>query len=99
MDVENDSLTMKAYDSDKARWLTETTRRNTDLFYRRWQPSEDKDYLWLHRTRIWERETVGETLLRARQRARRRYLAARRQWLNAARIVQFLGGVRRRIRI
>jgi GT2 family glycosyltransferase len=95
--AENDSLTVRGYDPEKARWLGEVVRRNSELFYGRWQPSVDKDYLWLHRTRILEEQTLGETLLRARQRSRRRFLVARKGWLNTFHMRQRLGGVRRRL--
>jgi glycosyltransferase involved in cell wall biosynthesis/GT2 family glycosyltransferase len=98
MDAENDSFTVRGYDAEKARWLTEVTRRNTNLFYSRWEPTMDKDYLWLHRTRMLEERGVGEALLRARQRARRRYLDLRKRWLNTTMVVQILGGIRRRFR-
>jgi GT2 family glycosyltransferase len=94
MDVDNDSLSMATFDAEKSRWFTEVAKRNLDLFYRRWQLSTEKDYLWIHRTRPSEERTVGERILRARQRARRRYLAIRRRWLNvgtAARLLRRAG--------
>jgi glycosyltransferase involved in cell wall biosynthesis/GT2 family glycosyltransferase len=99
MDVENDSLAVGGYDPEKARWYAGVRRRNANLLYSRWKPSVDKDYLWVHRARILEERTVRETFVRARQRARRRYLAVRRGWLNAPTIMRGLSGVRRRIRL
>ena len=98
MDVENDSLTMKTYDPEKSRWFSEVAKRNLALFYERWTPSTEKDYLWLHRTRIGRRKAVGETVLAAPQRARRRYLAARRRWLNSHRAIEVAAGLKRRLR-
>ena len=97
MDVENDSLTMKSYDSEKSRWFSEVAKRNLALFYERWTPSTEKDYLWMHRTRIGRRKAVGETVLGAPQRARRRYLAARRRWLNTHRAIELAAGAKRRV--
>ena len=50
MDVENDSLSQRITTPRRRRWFAEIMRRNTDLFYSRWRPSTEKDYLWLHRT-------------------------------------------------
>lgn len=98
MDVENDSLTMQTYDAEKARWFTEIAHRNLDLFYERWTPSVEKDYLWMHRTRILRKGAAAEVVLRAPQRARRRYLTARRRWLNRHRLVELAAGAKRRLR-
>lgn len=98
MDVENDSLSMKSFDAEKARWWTEVVRRNMNLFYSRWSPSTEKDYLWLHRTPLAEDDGgLGEGIVRLRQRARRRYLAAR-GWFSAWSLRQTLGGLRARLR-
>src|SRR4029077_2388613 len=98
MDVENDSLSMKSFDAEKARWWTEVVRRNMNLFYSRWSPSTEKDYLWLHRTPLAEDDAgLGEGIVRLRQRARRRYLAAR-GWFSAWSLRQTLGGLRARLR-
>ena len=99
MEVENRSLSVGSYDPERARWHDEIRRRTANLLYSRWQPSVDKDYLWLHRTRIFEERSVRRTLLGARQRARRRYLSARRRWLNTRPLIERLSGVRRRLRI
>jgi len=50
LDVENTSLTMKSYDSQKSARFSEIVKRNTKIFYERWSPSTVKDYLWVHRT-------------------------------------------------
>jgi hypothetical protein len=63
------------------------------------QPPSGKDHLGLHRTRILEQHAAGEVILTARQRVRKRYLAARRQWLNATPLVQVLSRARRSLRI
>jgi GT2 family glycosyltransferase len=99
MDVENDSLTMREFDADQARWLAEITRRNTDLFYSRWQPSVEKDYLWLNRTPIsaGPKDSFGDAVLRIRHRSRRRYLTARRRWLHAGRLVEVASSARNRL--
>ncbi len=99
MDVENDSLSQRDYDAEKARWFAEIMRRNTDLFYGRWQPSTEKDYLWLHRTPIADETGGGQGIARFSQRARRRYLAARRRWLHPGTAIQAFGALRRRLRV
>ena len=99
MDVENDSLSMRSFDAEKARWWTDIVSRNMDLFYSRWHPSAEKDHLWLHRTPLADQEAgLGEGIGRQRQTARRRYLTARRRWLNLWRIRLLLGGLRARVR-
>ena len=55
------------------------------------QPSTEKDHLWLHRIPIADETGVGTGIARFSQRARRRYLAARRRWLHAGMAVQALG--------
>ena len=97
MDVENDSMSVGAYDPNKSQWYAELRRKSSDLLYSRWQPSPEKDYLWVQRTPILGKETTGETVLRMRQRSRRRYLAARRRWLHAGRIAELAGGAKRRL--
>jgi hypothetical protein len=99
MDVENDSLTQRHYDAERAKWFAEVRARNTDRFYSRWNPTVEKRYLWVQRTPIHLQKTVGETVLRVRQRLRRRFLAARRSWLRAGKLVELASGVRRRLRI
>lgn len=99
MDVENRSGTVADYDAERARWYAEIRRRTADLLYSRWRPSTEKDYLWLHRTRIAEQRSMRRSLRRARERARRRYLATRRGWLNAPTAMQKLSGLRRRLRL
>lgn len=51
MDVANQSLTMSGYDSNKWNYFHEIMKRNAALFYTRWHPSVDKDYLWIWRNR------------------------------------------------
>jgi glycosyltransferase involved in cell wall biosynthesis/GT2 family glycosyltransferase len=99
MDVENESLTQRHYDADRAKWFAEVISRNTDLFYSRWKPTVEKQYLWLQRTPIHLQRTVGETVLRVRQRFRRRYLSARRSWLRVRKLTELASGVRRRLGI
>ena len=99
MDVENESLSQRTYDSQKAKWFAEIMKRNMDLFYSRWRPSTEKDYLWLHRTPVADDLSLGQGIAGFSQRARRRYLAARRRWLHAGTAVQVLGGLRRRLRV
>ena len=53
MDATNDSATMRAYDADRWNRFTKVVKRNTDLFYQRWEPTFDKSgYTWIHRTRM-----------------------------------------------
>ncbi|KRF18680.1 glycosyltransferase [Paenibacillus sp. Soil787] len=51
-DVENRSLTMAHYDSEKNRFFSAVMKRNTDIFYARWNPGIEKDYAWIHRIPI-----------------------------------------------
>lgn len=51
-DVENRSLTMAHYDTAMSRMFQEVMERNTNIFYARWTPSTNKDYAWIHRTRV-----------------------------------------------
>jgi glycosyltransferase involved in cell wall biosynthesis/GT2 family glycosyltransferase len=98
MDVENDSLTMRTFDPEKAKWWSQVVRRNMGLFYSRWQPSTEKDYLWVHRTPLAaDGVGLGEGIFRARHRVRRRYLTARRR-MSTLRAREALGGLRARLR-
>jgi glycosyltransferase involved in cell wall biosynthesis len=51
-DVENRSLTMSQYDSEKNLLFSAVMKRNTDIFYARWNPGIRKDYTWIHRIPI-----------------------------------------------
>ena len=97
MDVENDSLSMRTFDAEKARWWTDIVSRNMDLFYSRWHPSAEKDHLWVHRTPIAEEVGFSDGVVRLRQRMRRRYITTRRRYLSAWKLRQVLGGIRRRL--
>ena len=97
MDVENDSLSMRSFDAEKARWWTDIVSRNMDLFYSRWHPSAEKDHLWLHRTPIAEEVGFSDGVVRLRQRMRRRYITTRRRYPSAWKLRQVLGGIRRRL--
>ncbi|HZO37446.1 MAG TPA: glycosyltransferase [Solirubrobacteraceae bacterium] len=82
MDVDNDSGTMAAYSAERWAWMEPIMRRNTDLFYERWTPSTDKDYLRLQRTRI---AKTGDARPGLRDRTlllRRRWIRARKSWLH-----------------
>ncbi len=100
MDVENDSLSMKSFDSEKAKWWTDIVSRNMDLFYSRWHPSAEKDHLWVHRTPIAEGEVgFSDGVVRLRQRMRRSYITTRRRYLSAWKMHQVLGDIRSRLPI
>lgn len=51
-DVLNTSLTVAKYDEDKWKYWNKIYHRNCDLLYSRYKPTIIKDYLWLHRTKI-----------------------------------------------
>jgi hypothetical protein len=53
MDVENKSLTMAHYDAKRNKFFDDMIKRNTKIFYDRWQPTTDKDYSWVNRVSIW----------------------------------------------
>ncbi|HZH38595.1 MAG TPA: glycosyltransferase family 2 protein, partial [Bacillales bacterium] len=52
MDVSNQSLTLLNYSSEKWNWFNSIREKNRKLFYSRWQPSQNKDYLWVYRNKI-----------------------------------------------
>ena len=52
MDVSNQSLTLLNYNSEKWNWFESIRQKNREIFYSRWTPSTDKDYLWLWRTEL-----------------------------------------------
>lgn len=52
MDVSNQSLTLLNYSSEKWNWFNNIREKNREIFYSRWTPSTDKDYLWLWRTEL-----------------------------------------------
>jgi len=52
MDVGNKSLTLLSYSPEKWNWFESIRQKNREIFYSRWTPSTDKDYLWVYRTEI-----------------------------------------------
>ncbi len=52
MDVENRGLTMANYDSEKMKFFDELIVRNTDILYKRYTPSMDKNYSWIYRNKL-----------------------------------------------
>ncbi|MEA2440680.1 MAG: hypothetical protein QOH76_2104 [Thermoleophilaceae bacterium] len=58
---------------------------------------DEKNYLWLQRTRVADMPTTQAALRRSGQRARRRYLSARKRWLNTAAPLRAASAVRQRL--
>jgi glycosyltransferase involved in cell wall biosynthesis len=65
--AENRSLTMAYYDEAKSKFFAEVIERNTDIFYKRWEPSGERDYLWVNRTPI----RISDKDLKSRRRLER----------------------------
>jgi len=59
MEVENRSLTVAQYnDPAKSKRWQKIVNRNLDVFYKRWSPSFEKDYGWIHRFPTWRPGSV-----------------------------------------
>ena len=70
MDVENRSESIRSYDKERFEFWTQVMKKNTDLFYSRWTPTETKDYSSIIRIRLWRRAPGWkEGVLRASSRS------------------------------
>lgn len=57
--VENKSLTVATYDTaERKQFWADAMKRSADIFYKRWAPSVDKDYDWIHRVPL--SESLGD---------------------------------------
>jgi glycosyltransferase involved in cell wall biosynthesis len=68
-DVENKAFTMANYSAERNDFFNRIIKRNTDIFYKRWTPSVEKDYTQLNRVPIYDTpaETAQNRLFSLRQ--------------------------------
>lgn len=63
MNVENKNGTVAKYDSEKANFFQKMITRNAGIFYSRWQPSVEKDYLQILRAVPFNKE-IHQSIIR-----------------------------------
>ncbi len=73
VDVVNDSGTMAEYSPEKRAWFDAIMQEHTDLFYSRWTPSLQKDYIRLVRTRLASLDRANSLAADGPPRRRRRW--------------------------
>ncbi len=73
MNVRNEMLTMAHYDAKRAKFFDDIIKRNTDIFYKRWHPTTEKNYARFNRIEIQAlpHERRHDAIMRAGSRTKR----------------------------